>query len=235
MAVGVAGAARAGDADGEPSTAGLTQGTYTGDVTVTAPGVAGSPKTVSVTLTVDPPPPTLTVTPSLSFSATQGGASPAAKTLTVGAGALAWTASENVSWLSLSTAGNEITVTPSVTGLTAGTYTTDVTVSAPGAIGSPKTVPVTFTVDPPPPALAVSPASLTFTATEGGANPASKDVVGHQHRRRHAELHGQRRRAVAVGHAGQRHRPGDARRSRRRSPASRAGTYTATVTVTAPA
>ncbi len=159
------------------STAGLTQGSYTGDVTVTAPGVAGSPKTVSVTLTVDPPPPTLTVTPgSLSFSAVQGGSSPAAKTLTVGAGALAWTASENVSWLSLSTAGNEITVTPSVSGLTAGTYTTDVTVSAPGAIGSPKTVPVTFTVDPPPPALAVSPASLTFTATEGGANPASKDV-----------------------------------------------------------
>jgi glucose/arabinose dehydrogenase len=155
----------------------LAPGTYTTDITVSAPGAAGSPKTIPVTFVVEPPPTTLTVSPgSLSFSAVQGGASPAAKTLTVGAGALAWTASENVGWLSLSTAGNEITVTPSVAGLTAGTYTTDVTVSAPGAIGSPKTVPVTFTVDPPPPALAVSPASLSFSATEGGANPGSKDI-----------------------------------------------------------
>ena len=66
-----------------------------------------------------------------------------------------WTASESASWLSVSPAsgtnGGTVTVTPSITGLGAGTYTTDVTVASAGATGSPKTVAVTFTVDPPTP------------------------------------------------------------------------------------
>jgi hypothetical protein len=37
------------------NSAGLTRGTYTGNVTVTAAGATGSPKTVPVTLTVSPP------------------------------------------------------------------------------------------------------------------------------------------------------------------------------------
>ena len=79
-----------------------------------------------------------------------------------------WTASDGAAWLSVSptsgTNAGTITVTPSITGLAAGTYTTDVTVTASGATGSPKTIPVTFTVDPPtPPALSVTPASLAFT------------------------------------------------------------------------
>ena len=37
-----------------------------------------------------------------------------------------------------------VTVTPSISGLDAGTYTTDITVAAAGATGSPKTVPVTL-------------------------------------------------------------------------------------------
>ena len=49
---------------------------------------------------------------------------------------------------------------------------------APGATGSPKTIPVTLTVDPPaPPALSVSPASLAFSGDAGGANPAAQDVA----------------------------------------------------------
>jgi hypothetical protein len=71
-----------------------------------------------------------------------------------------------------------ITATASITGLAAGTYTTDVTVTASGATGSPKTIPVTLTVDPPaPPALSVSPTTLAFSATQGGANPAAKTVA----------------------------------------------------------
>ena len=71
-------------------------------MTVTSAGAAGSPKTIPVTFTVDP---LLTVSPSsLSFSAAAGGASPAAKTVTVG-GVTSWTASETASWLSLTTAG----------------------------------------------------------------------------------------------------------------------------------
>ena len=68
-------------------------------------------------------------------------------------------------------------MTPSITGLAAGTYTGDVTVTAPGATGSPKTIPVTLTVDPPtPPALSVSPASLSFSATAGRRRPGGQDV-----------------------------------------------------------
>ena len=49
--------------------------------------------------------------------------------------------------------------------------------TAPGAGGSPAAIPVTFTVAAPtPPALSVAPASLSFTATQGGANPAAKTL-----------------------------------------------------------
>ena len=113
--------------------------------------------------------PALSVAPaSLSFSAVEGGAAPAAKTLGVsngGSGSLTWSASENAAWLSVSPGGGTgagtITVTPALAGLAAGTYSTDVTVTAAGATGSPKTIPVTFVVDPRP-ALSVTPGSLSF-------------------------------------------------------------------------
>jgi hypothetical protein len=133
-----------------------------------------------------PTPPALAVTPgSLSFGATQGGADPAAKTISVsnaGGGSLNWTASETASWLTISPASGTnagtITATPSIAGLAPGTYNTDVTVTATGAAGSPKTVPVTLTVDAPrPPALSVTPSSLTFTTTQGAASPAAKTLT----------------------------------------------------------
>jgi hypothetical protein len=170
-----------------PSTTGLAAGTYTTDVTIAAAGAGGSPKTIPVTLTVDPPPPVLTVAPTtVAFSATAGGADPAPKTFDVsntGSGSMNWTATETASWLSVSpgsgTDAGTVTVTPSIAGLTAGTYTTNITVTATGATGSPKTVAVTLTVDPPPtpPALAVTPASLTFSGTQGGASPAAKTLA----------------------------------------------------------
>ena len=186
LSVAPASGTNAGTITVTPSISGLTAGTYTTDVTVAATGATGSPKTIPVTFTVDPPtPPSLSVTPaSLSFGGTQGGSSPAAKTLAVantGGGSLNWTASESAAWLSVGpasgTGAGTITVTPSISGLTAGTYTTDVTVAATGATGSPRTIPVTFTVDPPTPVLAVAPASLSFTATQGGANPPAQNAT----------------------------------------------------------
>ncbi|WP_272473957.1 LamG-like jellyroll fold domain-containing protein [Baekduia alba] len=166
-----------------PSVAGLSPGTYTANVTVTASGAAGSPKTIPVTFNVAaaPPGPTLATAPaSLAFSGTAGGSSPAAQTISVtntGGGALSWTASDDQPWMSVApasgTAPGTITVTPSITGLAAGTYTGNVAVTAPGASGSPKAIPVTFTVAAAP-ALAVAPTSLAFTATAGGANPAAQ-------------------------------------------------------------
>jgi hypothetical protein len=164
-------------------TAGLAAGTYTGKVTVTAAGAAGSPKDVTVTLVVNPGP-TLAVSPaSLSFSAVAGGANPAGKTLTAtnsgAGGSLPVDASDDAPWLSVTPASGATPQTLSVAvdtaGLAAGTYTGKVTVTSAGAAASPRDVTVTLVVDPSP-ALAVAPASLAFSGTAGGANPAAKTL-----------------------------------------------------------
>jgi hypothetical protein len=143
------------------STAGLAPGTYTGSVTVTASGVAGSPATVPVTLTVTPPPPppALAVAPSsLAFTATAGGTPPAGKTIDVtntGGGTLSYSASDDAAWLSVAPASGSapqaVTATVNQAGLAVGTYTATITVTAAGASGSPKTVPVTLSVEQAPP------------------------------------------------------------------------------------
>jgi PKD repeat protein/glucose/arabinose dehydrogenase len=159
------------------STAGLAPGTYNATVTVTAPGADDSPATVPVTLTVadQPPPPALAVAPaSLSFAATVGGGAPAGKTLDVtntGSGTLSFNASDDAAWLSVAPAsGNApqtVAVTASPAGLTAGTYTATVTIAAAGAAGSPKSVPVTFTVTDPPAPSAGLVAAYGFDETSG--------------------------------------------------------------------
>jgi hypothetical protein len=131
-----------------------------------------------------PQPPALAVSKtSLSFSATEGGANPAAQTFDVtntGGGSLSFTDSEAAPWLSVSPASGSapatVTVTPSIAGLAPGTYTTPITVTAAGASGSPKTVDVTLTVNPATPVLSVAPTSVAFSATQGGANPAAQTV-----------------------------------------------------------
>ena len=137
---------------------------------------------VTCTGSTPPQPPALSVSKStLSFTATEGGAAPAAQTFDVtnaGGGSLSFTAGESVPWLSLNPASGSapatVTVTPSIAGLAPGTYTTPITVAAAGASGSPKTVDVTLTVNPATPVLAVSKSTLSFTATQGGASPAAQ-------------------------------------------------------------
>ncbi|HMJ34003.1 MAG TPA: LamG-like jellyroll fold domain-containing protein [Baekduia sp.] len=167
------------------SVSGLAAGTYTANVTVTASGANGSPKTIPVTLTVAAAPaaPTLTTSPSsLAFSGVSGAADPGSKTIDVtntGGSTLSYTVAKDQPWLTVSPAGGTapgtITVNASLNSLAAGTYTGNVTVTASGASGSPKTIPVTFTVAAPP-ALGVTPSTLAFTAMQGGANPAPQTV-----------------------------------------------------------
>ncbi len=187
MSVAPGSGTNAGTVTVTPSITGLTAGTYTANVTLSATGATGSPKAIPVTLTLDPPatPPVLSVTPaSLTFNGTQGAAGPATKSLTVsnaGGGTLSWTAADDVPWLSVSpasgTGAGSVTVTPDTSGLTAGTYNGTVTVTAAGVDGSPKAIPVTLTVDPPPPpTVAVTPGAVTFTATQGAASPAAQTV-----------------------------------------------------------
>ncbi|HEY3455101.1 MAG TPA: malectin domain-containing carbohydrate-binding protein, partial [Bryobacteraceae bacterium] len=123
---------------------------------------------------------------SLSFSAIAGGSDPAAQTIGIsnsGGGTLNWTASKTQSWLTLSatvgTAPATLSIGANVADLAAGTYSDTVTISAPGADGSPQTVNVTLNIAaaPPSPALNLSSTSLSFSATAGGSNPAAKNIT----------------------------------------------------------
>lgn len=141
-----------------------------------------------------PASPILAVSPTaLSFSATQGGANPAAKTLSIsnaGGGTLSWTAASSTNWLSVSPSSGSgaatLTVSANSSGLAAGTYNGTITAAASGAQGSPVAVPVTLaitsatiTVN----SLAVSPnpvtggAGSTGTVTLSGAAPSGGRVV----------------------------------------------------------
>ncbi len=165
------------------NSAGLAVGTYNGTITVSATGATNTPRTVPVSLTVTAAPaPTIGVSPSsLTFAANQGGANPANQSLSIsntGTGTLNWTASDNATWLTLSPgSGNgngTVTVSPNITGLTAGTYNATITVSGTGATNSP-TIPVTLTITNPP-SIGVAPTNLSFAATQGGANPGSQTI-----------------------------------------------------------
>lgn len=132
--------------------AGLAAGTYTGTITVSATGANNSPQPVGVTLVISTP--VLGVSPSnIAFTAFQGQGNPAPAPLTIsnlGGGVVNWTASvsPNTLWLTLSGASgaapSTINVQANTTGLTPGNYSGSVTVTAPGALSSPQTIPVTL-------------------------------------------------------------------------------------------
>lgn len=146
------------------TTGSLTDGTYSGTVTMNAAGASSVIVPVTFTVATAPVPPAIGASPtSLSFVATQGGGSPSTQALNIsntGGGTLSWAASDNASWLSLSQASgtdNGVVTVRAVTGTTpVGTYNTSITLTAIGA--STITVPVTLTVTaasipPPPPPL----------------------------------------------------------------------------------
>jgi hypothetical protein len=138
--------------------ASLTQGTYTGHITVSASGAQGSPATVTVTLTVSSQP-ILSITPgSLTFNANLGGTNPTSQSLNVtntGAGSLNFTVGSDSTWLSATptsgTAPAIVQANVNISGLAAGTYKGNVTVTASGAQGSPASIPVTLTISSSPP------------------------------------------------------------------------------------
>ncbi len=123
---------------------------------------------------------------SFSFSGQEGGDPPPPQVLRVwnnGSHSLEWSAVSDVGWLVLyppagvtSEEEDAIEVSADTTGLSAGTYSATITLAAPGATGSPATVPVTLDLSPPPPSLSVSQSLLSFVAEEDGTNPAPQFV-----------------------------------------------------------
>lgn len=137
--------------------------------------------------------PKLALSPtSLSFSAQEGGSNPAAKNVAVsnaGAGTLgavtaATTYNSGTGWLKVTASGSANSQTlkneVDLTGLTPNTYSATVKVSDSGASNSPQSYTVSFTVTAKPsttqPTIALSPTSLSFSATLGGAAPAAQQV-----------------------------------------------------------
>ena len=169
--------------------AGLAAGTYTTTLYVGTTG--GTIQLYPVSLTVNPAgtstTPTIGLgTTSLAFTGTAGGANPASQSFTIsntGSGTLAWTASDNAAWLSLSPATGTntgtVTATANLSGLAAGTYSGTITTSAAGA--TTRTIPVSLTVNAAStstnPVIGFSPTKLAFTGTAGGANPAAQSFT----------------------------------------------------------
>lgn len=170
------------------STAGLTMGSYTATVTVRNTQTQAT-KTAAVTLTVTAPGPILSVDPAaISASALVGQNAPA-QTLTLrnaGSGTLSYVVSDSATWLTIATAtgastgeSDAIALGFASSTLAAGTYTATISVTASGAGGSPKTIPVTLAVLAPLPfdvsldrigasvAFGHSPPVQTFTIRNG--------------------------------------------------------------------
>lgn len=133
----------------------LTAGTYSSSVTVT--DGSGAKEVVSVSLEVIEPP-ILTVTPqSLSFLYIIGDITPSSQIVTIEIsndldGTTTWTATSDSAWLSITPStgsGNSVTkatVTVNVSGLSTGTYTGSIRVSAPNTTGSPANISVTLDI-----------------------------------------------------------------------------------------
>ena len=126
----------------------------------------------------------LSVSPSsLTFNAEAGGSNPSNQTFQIsnsGVGTFNYTISESIAWLTVSPmSGGPVpptateTVSVNISGLSPGTYEGDITITAPGASGSPQTVHVTLEILGNP-TLSLSPNNLTFVAEIGGLNPPNQ-------------------------------------------------------------
>jgi hypothetical protein len=130
---------------------GLPEGSYSGILTVYAPGATNSPISIPVTLAVKTA--VMSVTPSsLTFFGAIG-TNPGPQSIQVanlGTGVLAWSAIKTQSWLTLSaangTAPSTITVSPSTAGLGLANYSDTVTISSPDVSTGPVPVSISMAV-----------------------------------------------------------------------------------------
>lgn len=173
------------------STAGLGPGVYDGVLTF---AVATGPQLVAVTLTVNPIPCAIAEPPMLTLQGTAGQASAVSQTITLTTGGdcphtLNWTSAVNgASWLSATPVGTltqpgtaSVGMQASLAGLSAGSYTGQVTVSAIDSatgqtVGTVQTS-VTLNVQPPCLLQASVPASLAFTASVGSTTTQNAPVT----------------------------------------------------------
>ena len=162
----------------------LPTGTYSGTITVTASGAANSPKAIPVLFTIrDPLPANLQLgATSLKFEIIKGEPDPAPQQVTIdnaGDFNLSWQADASTfnggDWLAVAPSSGSnagvVTVTPSAASLQPGTYTGQISVSAPGAVNAPGKVQVNFVVDPPRPVFSTQSIVNAATFLAGAVAP----------------------------------------------------------------
>ena len=161
----------------------LDAGVYESDVAVLATSTESAdtqPASIHVTFVVQRP--GLSVSPTtIEHSTTLNSNESFTTAIQVsnsGTGQLTWTASDDKSWISLGTnSGNgngSLPVTINSTGLAGGTYHGTITVTSPGALGSPAHVAVTLNVLAP--GLAVTPSSIHAAAATGSTTPKTETL-----------------------------------------------------------
>jgi hypothetical protein len=155
-------------------TGSLAAGTYNALITVSATGA--TPVTIPVTFTVSAPSPSLTVSPtSLTLTGIQGGTNPVSQNVIVSSNGN-WTASSNAAWLTLSpSSGNgngSIAANVTLSSAVVGTNNATITVTSGGVA---RTLSATLTVSAA--SLTASPNSVTYTATQGAANPSAQTIA----------------------------------------------------------
>lgn len=163
------------------NTAGLGGGTYHDDVVITAPGAAGSPARVGVTLTVFAP--GLAVSPDVvRDTAPAGATTPSTHTLHVtnsGTGSITWSATKSQPWVTLSKvnggAPEDVVVTLNPSGLPAGTQTDTVVFTSQEATNGPVKVPVELTILQP--GLTVAPPAINATAESNDNKKQTFDLA----------------------------------------------------------
>src|SRR4029077_20335378 len=92
-----------------------------------------------------------------------------------------FTTATTATWLAVTptsgSSGSSVSVSVNPSGLAAGTYSGNVTITSSGASNSPKSIPVTLTVTAAAlPTLAVSPLNLSFNYQTGGTAPTAQNV-----------------------------------------------------------
>ena len=124
---------------------------------------------------------------SLSGSVTQGqnATSQSFEVWNSGGATLSYSISDNASWLSVSPSSgtstgehDTLTVSYSTTSLLAGTYNATINISASGATGSPQTITVTLTVNPPPQTIISAYWLAPNYVTEGAVATVRAQVSG---------------------------------------------------------
>jgi uncharacterized protein (TIGR03437 family) len=141
----------------------LSQGSYTAQISFVFQGAATTSTTVSVVLNVTSPQSVAASPSSLSFSYQVGAAQPASQQLSItstGGPVTVAVSSSSSGWLSVSSTGGNtpqtINVSVNPSGLAVQSYNGSISISAPGVLTTPISIPVSLAItNPPPPAPAV--------------------------------------------------------------------------------